>query len=72
MYVEVKNYYDNEWDEARGKISKSNPVMLVVIDNSGSYNNVKNVVAGKSIKFLMKFLIKDLGLPADMKIVDKR
>ena len=58
MKLEIRNHFDNEYAEAKGKVSKTNPLLGILIgevDNGGwKAMNVLNVVAGKNIKQIVK------------------
>lgn len=58
MKLEIRNHFDNEYAEAKGKVSKTNPLLGILIgevENKGrKVMNVLNVAAGKNIKQIVK------------------
>lgn len=58
MKLEIRNHFDNEYAEMKGKVSKTNPLLGILIgevENNGRKNkNVLATVAGKTIKEIVK------------------
>ncbi len=58
MKLEIHNNYDSELAESQGKVSKTNPILGIIlgeVDNNGwKAMNVLNVAAGKNIKQIVK------------------
>lgn len=58
MKLEIRNHFDNEYAEAKGKVSKTNPLLGILIGevekNGRKSRNVLNVAAAKNIKQIIK------------------
>lgn len=57
MKLEIRNNFDTDRDEKKGKISKNNPIMGVLIGPCPKWGKaVKGTAVGKNIKEILKFL----------------
>ena len=58
MKLEIRNHFDNEYAEAKGEVSKTNPLLGMLIKeeekNGRKSKSVVNIVAGKNIKQIIK------------------
>lgn len=58
MKLEIRNHFDNEYAEMKGKVSKTNPLLGILISevekNGRKSRNVLSVMAGKNIKEIVK------------------
>jgi hypothetical protein len=60
MKLEIRNNYDSELAEAQGRVSKSLPVMGVLIEDTSGYKRVADVAIGKNVKEVLRhFKVKD-------------
>ena len=58
MKLEIRNHFDNEYAEMKGKVSKTKPVMGILIGeaevNGRKSRKVLSVIAAKNIKEMIK------------------
>lgn len=58
MKLEIRDNFDNEYAEMKGKVSKTNPLLGILISevekNGRKSRNVLSVMAGKNIKEIVK------------------
>ena len=67
MKLEIRNHFDNEYAEMKGKVSKTNPIMGILIGevekNGRKYKNILGIATGKNIKEIIKCMkIKELDV----------
>ena len=69
MKLEIRNNFDGDLAEARGEVSRTNPLLGILIGEVKGNMNVLNVVAGKT----KLQIVRAMGLKAaDIEIVDIR
>lgn len=69
MKLEIRNNFDGDLAEARGEVSRTNPLLGILIGEVGGNMNVLNVIAGKT----KLQIVRSMGLKTtDVEIVDLR